>query len=136
MSRARGRGRQGPEGGTYTMLREKPIATLSGWIMLPLVILAILAVIFWVVALARMDAPRQLWKPLRLFLAAALCAPGLFVVYPNEARAVLLFGTYGGTVKRPGFHWVNPFTTRPKVSLRVRNFESAKLKVNDHAGNP
>jgi len=48
----------------------------------------------------------------------------------------VLFGSYAGTVKRAGFHWMNPFTIRQRVSLRIRNFESAKLKVNDHAGNP
>ena len=49
---------------------------------------------------------------------------------------VQLFGTYVGTARRAGFHWVNPFCTRRRVSLRVRNFESGKLKVNDHDGNP
>src|SRR5262249_8982192 len=53
-----------------------------------------------------------------------------------EARVIVLAGSYKGTVKQQGFWWVNPFTTRRSVSLRVRNFESAKLKVNDHAGNP
>jgi regulator of protease activity HflC (stomatin/prohibitin superfamily) len=61
---------------------------------------------------------------------------GLTPVSPNEARAVVLFGRYRGTVHEQGLHWVNPFTIRRRISVRVRNFETAKLKVNDHDGNP
>jgi len=61
---------------------------------------------------------------------------GFTVVNPNEARVVLLFGSYLGSIKNDGLWWVNPFTTRRRLSLRIRNFESAKLKVNDLAGNP
>jgi regulator of protease activity HflC (stomatin/prohibitin superfamily) len=61
---------------------------------------------------------------------------GLTAVNPNEARAVVLFGHYRGTLHEQGLHWVNPFTLRRKISIRVRNFETAKLKVNDHDGNP
>ena len=61
---------------------------------------------------------------------------GLTPVNPNEARALVLFGRYRGTVHTQGLHWVNPFTERRKISVRVRNFETSKLKVNDHDGNP
>jgi regulator of protease activity HflC (stomatin/prohibitin superfamily) len=61
---------------------------------------------------------------------------GLTVVNPNEAKVVTLFGVYKGSLKTPGFWWVNPLTNRRRLSLRVRNFESGKLKVNDHDGNP
>jgi regulator of protease activity HflC (stomatin/prohibitin superfamily) len=61
---------------------------------------------------------------------------GLFVVHPNQGVVVQLFGKYTGTVKDPGLHWVNPFTTRSAVSLRIRNFETGNLKVNDMDGNP
>jgi regulator of protease activity HflC (stomatin/prohibitin superfamily) len=61
---------------------------------------------------------------------------GLTPVNPNEARALVLFGKYRGTVHAQGLHWVNPFTQRRRISVRVRNFETAKLKVNDHDGNP
>lgn len=61
---------------------------------------------------------------------------GLTSVNPNEARAVVLFGRYRGTVHEQGLQWVNPFTVRRRISVRVRNFETAKLKVNDHDGNP
>ena len=61
---------------------------------------------------------------------------GLTSVQPNEARALVFFGKYVGTVHDQGLQWVNPLTQRHKISVRVRNFETAKLKVNDHDGNP
>jgi SPFH domain / Band 7 family len=61
---------------------------------------------------------------------------GLFTVSPNEAKVLQLFGNYKGTVREPGLRWVNPFYTKRAISLRVRNFESERLKVNDLAGNP
>jgi regulator of protease activity HflC (stomatin/prohibitin superfamily) len=61
---------------------------------------------------------------------------GLTPVSPNEARALVLFGRYRGTIHEQGLQWVNPFTVRRKISVRVRNFETSKLKVNDHDGNP
>ena len=71
-----------------------------------------------------------------LFVLVAIGMGGFFVVPPNTARVLVLFGTYKGSVKQSGFWWTNPFTTRTKLSLRVRNFTSDKLKVNDLAGNP
>jgi regulator of protease activity HflC (stomatin/prohibitin superfamily) len=70
------------------------------------------------------------------FCAVCVAFGGLTAVNPNEARALVLFGHYAGTVRTQGLHWVNPFTMRRKISVRVRNFETAKLKVNDHDGNP
>lgn len=61
---------------------------------------------------------------------------GFFVVNPNEAKVLQFFGSYVGTVKAPGPRWTNPFYSKRTVSLRIHNFESQKLKVNDHAGNP
>lgn len=61
---------------------------------------------------------------------------GLFTVAPNQAQVLQLFGRYTGSVRKAGLHWANPFFTKHKVSLRVRNFETARLKVNDHDGNP
>jgi regulator of protease activity HflC (stomatin/prohibitin superfamily) len=72
-------------------------------------------------------------------LAAVTCFVGLFglfTVSPNEAKVLQLFGNYKGTVREPGLRWVNPFFTKRGLSLRVRNFESERLKVNDLAGNP
>jgi len=78
-----------------------------------------------------------------LFVLAAVCAvvavfcgAGLFIVNPNDSRVLVLFGVYKGTVKRNGFCWANPFFTKKHVTLRARNLNGQKLKVNDRAGNP
>jgi regulator of protease activity HflC (stomatin/prohibitin superfamily) len=71
-----------------------------------------------------------------LLLAVILIAPGFFLVHPNEAKVLVLFGRYHGSAKEPGFWWVNPFAVKKRISLRVRNFETAKLKVNDAHSNP
>jgi regulator of protease activity HflC (stomatin/prohibitin superfamily) len=75
--------------------------------------------------------------PLLFFFGLGLLIlRGLVLVEPNQARVVLLFGNYRGTMRRPGLRWINPFTTRREVSLRVNNFDSARIKVNDLRGNP
>ena len=71
-----------------------------------------------------------------VFGLGALILKGLVLVEPNQSSVVLLFGKYKGTLRKPGFRWINPFTTRKAVSLRVNNFDSARLKVNDLRGNP
>lgn len=65
-----------------------------------------------------------------------ICWAGLFMVHPNEAKVLQLFGQYVGTAHDPGLRWANPFYTKTSVSVRVRNFESGKLKVNDSNGSP
>jgi regulator of protease activity HflC (stomatin/prohibitin superfamily) len=69
-------------------------------------------------------------------LVFVFAVSGFMVVNPNESRVVQFFGRYVGSVKRAGFHWVTPLTSKRKVSLRVRNFETARLKVSDADGNP
>ncbi|MFI1072321.1 SPFH domain-containing protein [Streptomyces puniciscabiei] len=71
-----------------------------------------------------------------VFLAAIISLRGLNTVAPGEARVVQLFGRYRGTVRQDGLRWVNPFTSRTRISTRVRNHETAVLKVNDAYGNP
>ncbi len=65
-----------------------------------------------------------------------LLMKGLVFIEPNESKAVILFGRYVGTLRKAGFHWINPFASCRHVSLRARNFDSTKLKVNDQRGNP
>jgi regulator of protease activity HflC (stomatin/prohibitin superfamily) len=84
----------------------------------------------------RSAAPALIVTWIVVALLSMLFLFGLTVVNPNEAKAVLLFGVYKGTIKHQGFWWVNPLTVRRRISLRVRNFESSKLKVNDRDGNP
>ncbi|HLI16898.1 MAG TPA: SPFH domain-containing protein [Rhodanobacteraceae bacterium] len=71
-----------------------------------------------------------------LFALFAFLCKGFFQVQPNQGMVLLLFGRYAGTARETGLRWTNPFFTRRAVSLRVRNFESSKLKVNDADGNP
>lgn len=67
---------------------------------------------------------------------AVIFTPGFFIVNPNNSVVLLLFGDYKGTVKNNGFFWVNPFYSKKPISLRARNFDSDKIKVNDKVGNP
>jgi regulator of protease activity HflC (stomatin/prohibitin superfamily) len=69
-------------------------------------------------------------------VALILVSSGFFTLQPNEARVLVLFGSYKGTVRKSGFHWTNPFTTKIPVSLRSRNLNGERLKVNDKRGNP
>src|SRR5258708_938228 len=119
------------------MLQEKAIRGGSGWLMATLLAAGIIVSI---VALANSDRIQEApWVvPVWILVVAVdvACWFGLTVVNPNTAKVVLLFGDYKGTLKTPGFRWVNPLTARRAVSLKVRNFESSKLKVNDHIGNP
>ena len=71
-----------------------------------------------------------------LFGLGLLLLRGLVLIEPNEGQAVLLFGKYKGTIRKQGYHWINPLTSRRGVSLKARNFDSTKLKVNDKRGNP
>jgi regulator of protease activity HflC (stomatin/prohibitin superfamily) len=76
-----------------------------------------------------------IWSSILLVVAVVLLI-GLFVVNPNEGKVLQFFGSYAGTVKRPGLRWANPLYTKKRISQRIRNFESAHLKVNDNEGNP
>ncbi len=71
-----------------------------------------------------------------VYLVASVCLAGLTIVQPNDSRVLILFGKYIGTVRESGFWWVNPLTERKKISLRIHNFNSEKIKVNDLHGNP
>lgn len=71
-----------------------------------------------------------------VIIAWLIMIPGFFFVNPNGSRVLTLFGKYVGTVKENGFYWVNPFYVKRKISLRARNFDSERIKVNDNIGNP
>ena len=118
------------------MFIEKKVLASSGWLML-VVIIAVLALSVggFVMSVRAQHVPLLVLSLLALVVDVTSFA-GLQVVNPNEGQVVQLAGTYLGTLRDQGFFWVNPLTNRRRVSLRVRNFESAKLKVNDHDGNP
>jgi len=118
------------------MIREREMRPMSGVFMLIfLLFLNLLCIALFVGAVQNHNGWAVVGWILGWF-ATLISFMGLFVVNPNEAKVVQLFGSYVGTVRDPGFKWVNPFTSRRKVSQRVRNFETPKLKVNDHIGNP
>jgi regulator of protease activity HflC (stomatin/prohibitin superfamily) len=107
-----------------------------GALMVLVEIAALVVAIVLFAAGVRAVGPIRIVGGVVLFLIFTLGLVGFFVVQPNEAKVLVLFGNYKGTVKQNGFWWTNPFTSRHKVSLRVRNFTSDKLKVNDLVGNP
>jgi hypothetical protein len=120
------------------MIREKQRSVMSGLfalaVLLPLLFLTVYAFIQSVT-----PPPASVWQIVLVVLAIVIeviCLAGLFVVNPNEAKVLQLFGAYAGTVKSPGLRWANPFYTKRRISLRIRNFESQHLKVNDIEGNP
>jgi hypothetical protein len=118
------------------MSHEREIRALSGWMMLVILILVLGGSVYGFITAARDSSGPAAAGWILLLIAAAVSFNGLTVINPNEARVLTLFGVYKGSIKTAGFWWVNPLTSRRRLSLRVRNFESGKLKVNDHDGNP
>jgi regulator of protease activity HflC (stomatin/prohibitin superfamily) len=138
-------------------MREAPYVPLNGWLMLPITIATWLAIPALIVTVALRDQPILMLGLIALVPAALLCLYGHFTLQPNQAKVMMLFGRYLGTVRTAGFHWANPFaqpmgsaktttddqnnkqvgfTNRLKLSLRARNFETGRIKVNDQRGNP
>jgi regulator of protease activity HflC (stomatin/prohibitin superfamily) len=123
------------------MIRERERNGIPGLPMVALVI-GIAAAVLWLfvtfVRGADVGDPQPIFLigSVVLFGINLLLMRGFFMVAPNEARVLQLFGDYAGTAKLPGLRWANPFYTRKKISMRVRNFESGRLKVNDADGNP
>ena len=117
---------------------ERPIVTMNGFAMLALG-LAMLALAAWqVVALVGSGRPSlaSIGMIVLTVLAAVLVLAGLYTLQPNEAAILQLFGDYRGTSRVPGLRGTNPFYTRKKLSLRARNLNGERLKVNDKRGNP
>lgn len=157
--------------------RERVVQVQNGWVLLPIVLALVLgsiALFIWSITagIREVEHPYWFWFVTAILgeIAGIVMLVGFFTLQPNEARVLVLFGDYKGTVRTPGFHWGNPFytnspsqttanqtmsvesnvgtgkpgtvslsrprNTRLKVSLRARNFNSEKLKVNDKRGNP
>ena len=118
------------------MFREKKARGASGWLMLFMLIALLIVTVYFLLHAARAQG---LWEVLfwtLVMVTDIICLTGFTVVNPNESVVALLFGNYIGSLKEAGFWWLNPFATKKHISLRVRNFETAKLKVNDQDGNP
>ena len=118
------------------MLREKEHKASNGLMVLLVgLTLIVLSAVGFVSAASAEQGPMMVISLLAL-VATILMMVGLFTVNPNEARVLTLFGKYVGTVREAGLWFANPFYAKKRISLRVRNFETAKLKVNDNHGNP
>lgn len=119
-----------------TLMTDKPASKFSGFLALGLLIVFI-ALEAWM-AYTGIDNEEPVWRfgiiPFGVFIFVWMA--GFFVVQPNEARVLVLFGKYIGSVRDSGFWWANPFAVKRHVSLRIRNFNSEKIKVNDFQGNP
>ncbi|HTF87823.1 MAG TPA: SPFH domain-containing protein [Planctomycetota bacterium] len=123
---------------TQTSRPEIPFNSISGWLMLPLILVLGFAPPILLISLTQETGPRPL--PVILTISACLLAIvlafGFFIVSPNTARVLVLFGNYRGTERRDGLHWTNPFTMKPRVSLKAHNLNGQRIKVNDLLGNP
>ena len=140
--------------------REREVTVLSGWQMLAVTLLVLVAGVALLAAGAGLDSAALVIPGIVLLVVDVFVICGFFTLQPNEARVLVLFGKYHGTVRRDGFHWANPFYTngpgsgvqvsakgdvtlskpkkhpRMKISLRARNLNGERLKVNDKQGNP
>lgn len=140
-------------------MEEKRVGALNGWVMLLVTALLLLGAVALFVAGLTQDRPLRIALGVLGAIVLFVLARGFFTLQPNEARVLVLFGKYRGTVKKDGFHWANPFSVhrgpwvtmaaqgkdqaasvhpsqKYRVSLRARNFETQTLKVNDQRGNP
>jgi regulator of protease activity HflC (stomatin/prohibitin superfamily) len=118
------------------MIRERENPGVAGLPVL-LALIAVSALCAWaLVDGARDQSAVRIIGWILALLATLFLMAGFFVVNPNEGRVLQLFGDYRGTARVPGLRWANPFYTKKRISMRVRNFESSRLKVNDIEGNP
>jgi regulator of protease activity HflC (stomatin/prohibitin superfamily) len=118
------------------MTREREQHTASGLLMLFIFVVILALSVAGLVRAARIEDPFGIVAFAVVLVLDALAFAGLFTVAPNEGQVLQLFGAYRGTARDEGLRWANPFYTKKRISLRVRNFESARLKVNDTDGNP
>jgi regulator of protease activity HflC (stomatin/prohibitin superfamily) len=120
-----------------TASRERPASTSSGYLMLLLLLVAIIVQVWGIVGLARdNDAMAHILGAVIAPFALLFIACGFYMLQPNQAAAITLFGDYRGTDRTTGLRWVLPWMIRKKVSVRANNFISEKIKVNDQRGNP
>lgn len=117
-------------------LTENKAKRMSGYGALVVFFILLAANVWLIYTMANTEDVSLLWVEIPLFILTILFMPGFFIVQPNEARVLVLFGKYIGSVRNDGFWWANPFAVKKHVSLRIRNFNSEKLKVNDLHGNP
>lgn len=118
------------------MIREIKRTVPSGYLMIVALLAAQLLFAYLIVQGFHAQSIQLMGFAIILTIVVLVCWAGLFMVHPNEAKVLQLFGKYAGTARDPGLKWANPFYTKATVSTRIRNFESNKLKVNDANGSP
>jgi regulator of protease activity HflC (stomatin/prohibitin superfamily) len=129
---------------SHSVSGENPVRAINGWLFLLVNIGTYVAAIFLLIATVHgngahvtgSSSPAGAVLALLLLVTAIFCSCGFFTLQPNEAAVLLLFGAYKGTVRESGFFFTNPLNKRLKISLRARNLNGDKLKVNDKRGNP
>lgn len=117
-------------------IQEFPAKKLNGFVVLLFALIYWTAVVIVFVTMIRLEDIGLLFLEIPLIIIALILPGGFYVVQPNEARVLVFFGKYVGSVRDSGFWFSNPFATKRHVSLRIRNFNSERLKVNDLQGNP
>lgn len=118
------------------MIREEIRKVSSGYLMIVVLLIAQLATGYAIFSTIRGQSVGGLVAAIFVSAVVLVCWAGLFMVHPNEAKVLQLFGKYVGTAHDSGLKWANPFFAKSAVSTRIRNFESGKLKVNDSNGSP
>ncbi len=118
---------------TIQRTEERPASTRTGY---PYIAVGLLTLLGAVALLAMRPTGIAILVLVLAVLVAAWCLAGLFMLQPNQAALLLLFGSYRGTDRERGLRWANPFYAKTKISVRAHNFNSEKLKVNDLRGNP
>jgi len=118
------------------MIREQVREVSSGYLMIGLLLVVQAIAIYWMVMAITVQAVWSVIGAVLTNLFISFLWAGLFMVNPNEAKVLQLFGKYVGTVREPGLRWANPLYWKSKISTRIRNFETGKLKVNDSRGSP
>jgi regulator of protease activity HflC (stomatin/prohibitin superfamily) len=118
------------------MIREREYTALPGLPVAIVLLALILLGAFEIVSGIRGESLLLVAGAAFVVILSIFLLTGLIVVNPNEAKVLQFFGRYAGTIKQPGLRWANPLYTKKRISQRIRNFESAHLKVNDNEGNP
>ena len=118
------------------MIKEIQRTCASGYLALVVLPLLLIADGWWFFNSVATTSVAGLVFSILAAIALLICLAGFFMVHPNEAKVLTLFGTYVGSARETGLRWANPFYAKRAVSLRVRNFDCDTLKVNDSSGNP
>ena len=118
------------------MIQERTRTCSSGYLLLVVLPLLNIGIGYVFIQMARADNITGIFLSVLATVIVLICYKGFFMVAPNQAKVLQLFGTYVGSVRQTGLRWANPFYSKEAISLRVRNFESEVLKVNDSSGNP